>query len=70
MIKTSDIEIATEILAMKISKNIFNQNELPKLLKEKDLVSIGNEETINKVINIYGPEFKEEVLNGKNKITN
>lgn len=70
MIKTSDIEIATEILAMKISKNIFNQNELPKLLKEKDLVSIGNEETINKVINIYGLEFKEEVLNGKNKITN
>lgn len=55
-----NISIATEILAMKFSKSMFNGNELKLLLKEKELVSLGDKETIEKVINVYGKELKEE----------
>lgn len=58
-----DISIATEILAIKFSKNMFNKNEVKKLLKEKDLVASGDKETIEKVINVYGAEIKEELNN-------
>lgn len=60
----NDISIATEILAIKFSKNIFNAVEVKRLLKEKDLVSSGDKETIERVINVYGKELKEEVRNG------
>lgn len=42
----NDISIATEILAMKFSKSMFNKDELKILLKEKDLVASGDKETI------------------------
>ena len=54
-----DASIAIEILAMKISDNMFNTKELNKLLKEKDLVLEGDKETTEKVINIYGKEIRE-----------
>lgn len=44
----NDISIATEILAMKFSKSMFNKDELKILLKEKDLVASGDKETIEK----------------------
>lgn len=56
----NDISIATEILAIKFSKNMFNKEEVVRLLKEKDLVSSGDSKTIEKVINVYGKELKEE----------
>lgn len=59
----SDISIATEILAIKFSKNMFNKGEVKRLLKEKELVSSGDRETIEKVINVYGAEIKEELKN-------
>ncbi len=60
----NDISIATEILAMKFSKSMFNKDELKILLKEKDLVASGDKETIEKVITVYGKELKEEIKNG------
>lgn len=62
----TDISVATEILAMKFSKNMFNPKELQRILKEKELVSLGDRETINKVINVYGKEIKEDIGNGEN----
>lgn len=59
-----DISMATEILAMKFSKSMFNKAELKLLLKEKDLVNSGDKETIEKVITVYGKELKEETKNG------
>lgn len=59
-----DISIATEILAMKFSKSMFNKDELKILLKEKDLVASGDKETIEKVITVYGKELKENKENG------
>lgn len=61
----TDISVATEILAIKFSKNMFNKEELSRILKEKELVSLGDKETIEKVINVYGKEIKEEIKNGK-----
>lgn len=60
----NDISVATEILAIEFSKNMFNSKKLKQLLKEKELVSLGDKETIEKVINIYGKEIKEEIQNG------
>ena len=55
---SDDISIATEILAIKLSKNIFNTKELNNILKEKELVLLGDKDTIEKVINVYGREIK------------
>lgn len=61
----NDISIAIEILAIKFSKNMFNKEEVNRILKEKELVSLGDKKTIEKVINIYGKELKEEIKNEK-----
>lgn len=53
--------VAIEILAMKISDNMFNTKELKKLVKEKNLILSGDKETVEKVINIYGKEIREEI---------
>lgn len=58
-----DISVATEILAIKFSKNMFNKDEVKRLLKEKELVASGDKETIEKVIQVYGKEIKEELKN-------
>ena len=62
-INTKDISIATEILAKKNKKNMFNSKKMKELLKERDLVYSGDEYTINKVITEYGKELREEVRN-------
>ncbi len=66
-INSKDISIAIEILAMKLSKEMFNKEEMKSLLKERDLVYAGDKETIDKVINVYGKQLKEEVQNGSRK---
>ena len=60
-----DVSIATEILAMKFSKSMFDKNKLKILLKEKELVASGDKATIEKVITVYGKELKEEKNNDK-----
>lgn len=60
----NDISIATDILAIQFSKNLFNSEKMKQLLKEKELVTLGDRETIEKVINVYGKEIKEERQNG------
>lgn len=67
MSNLNDISVATEILAMMFSKNMFNKEIVKQLLKDKELVSLGDEETIEKVINVYGKEIKEDVKNGKDR---
>ena len=62
-INTKDISIATEILAMEFSKNMFNSKKMKELLKERDLVYSGDEYTINIEITEYGKELREEVRN-------
>lgn len=62
-INTEDISVAIEILAMEFSKNMFDAKKMKELLKERDLVYSGDENTINKVITEYGKELKEEVRN-------
>ena len=63
---SNDISIATEILAIKLSKNIFNTKELNNILKEKELVLLGDKDTIEKVINVYGREIKGDIKNAGN----
>ena len=63
---SDDISIATEILAIKLSKNIFNTKELNNILKEKELVLLGDKDTIEKVINVYGKEIKGDIKNARN----
>lgn len=56
-----DIEVATEILSIKLSKDILKKEELETLIEEKNLVSLGDKKTIEKVINVYGRQIKEEL---------
>ncbi len=58
------MSIAIEILSMKLSKEMFNKEKVNKIFKEKELVYSGDIETINRVINVYGKELKEEMQNG------
>ena len=60
----TDISVATEILSIKFSKDLFNKEKVKRILKEKELVSLGDQETIEKVINVYGKEIKEDIKNG------
>lgn len=60
----TDMSVAMEILSMKFSKCMFTE-EASRILKEKELVASGDRKTIEKVINVYGKEFKEEKQNGK-----
>lgn len=56
-------EIAVEIMAAKIaqaSQNGYdvNSNQMKELLKERDKMYDGDADIIEKIINIYGPEIK------------
>ena len=51
------LEIAVEIMAAKIARTSREENsedKLQKLLKEKTRMYQGDEEIIDKIINIYG----------------
>ena len=58
------LEVAVEIISAKIA-NLSNagysveDEEMKKLLKEMDRMYTGDEETIEKIINVYGPEIKK-----------
>ena len=56
------LEIAVEIMAAKIAKTSKEESEekLNKLLKEKTKMYQGDEEIIEKIINVYGKEVKGE----------
>ena len=58
------MSIAIEILSMKLSKDMFNKEKVNKIFKEKELVYSGDIETIERVINVYGKEIKEDIKNG------
>lgn len=60
-----DNEVAKEILAIKLSKEILKKEELMTLLEENKLVSLGDKKTIEKVIKVYGKQIKEELANAK-----
>ncbi len=64
MNKNTKLEIAVEIMAAKIAKTSRegikpNDKEMKKLLDEKVKMYQGNEEVIEKIINIYGKEIKQ-----------
>ncbi len=57
------LEIAVEIMAAKIAKTSReeqSEEKLKKLLKEKTKMYQGDNEIIEKIINVYGKEVKGE----------
>lgn len=59
------LEVAVEILSAKIaslsnSGYTTDDEEMRKLLKEMDKMYTGDEEVIDKIINVYGPEIKKK----------
>ena len=62
------LEIAVEIMAAKIAKfsreceNIQNE-EIKKLIEERNEMYKENQEVINKIIDVYVKEIKEEYNN-------
>lgn len=71
MINNTELEIAIEIIATKIaiysrmSDNIID-DKMKELLKERDRVYLGDEETIKKVLFKYGAEIRGVGKNEKN----
>ncbi len=68
MSKNTKLEIAVEILATKIAMTTRlgkteNDIEIKELMKERDEMYTGNEEIIDKIIKIYGPEVKKAYEN-------
>ncbi len=61
------LEVALEILAMKIALTISSDNseELSKLLIEQKKIYSYDEKIIDKVLNVYGSEIKG-LLKGEN----
>lgn len=64
MNKNTKLEIAVEIMAAKIAKASHEgvepeSEEMKMLLKEKVKMYQGDEEIIEKIINIYGKEIKK-----------
>ena len=63
MNSNTKLEIAVEIMAAKIAKTSReeeSEEKLNKLLKEKTKMYQGDEEIIEKIINVYGKEVKGE----------
>ena len=57
------LEIAVEIMAAKIAKTSReeqSEEKIEKLLKEKTKMYQGDNEIIEKIINVYGKEIKGE----------
>lgn len=70
MVTNTELEIAIEIIAAKIatySRTISDtiDDEMEKLLKEREKVYMGDNETIRKVLSIYGPEVRGDGRYGK-----
>lgn len=61
--QNTKLEIAVEIMAAKIAENsrketVEAKEKVSELIKERNEMYKGNEEIINKIINQYGPEIK------------
>lgn len=55
------LEIAIEIMAQKIAKTLFDEEvseEIYILLNEREQMYLGNEEIINKILNVYVNDIK------------
>ena len=68
MSKNTKLEIAVEILAVKIAMTTKlgkteEDEEIKNLMKERDEMYTGNEKIIDKIIKIYGPEIKKNYEN-------
>lgn len=64
MNENTKLEIAVEIMAAKIAKisrevNNPEDKRIKELLEEKTKMYQGDKNIINKIINIYGKEFKK-----------
>lgn len=60
------LEVAIEIMASKIARMIQNgfnleDKEIQNLLYEKEQMYKGNQEIINKILEVYGKELKEAI---------
>ena len=65
MNQNTKLEVAIEVISAKIadlSKNGYTteDEEMRNLLKEMDKMYLGDEDTIEKIINVYGPEIKKK----------
>ena len=59
------LEVAVEIISAKIASlsnagYTTDDEEMRTLLKEMDKMYTGDEKTIEKIINVYGPEIKKK----------
>lgn len=62
MNKNTKLEIAVEIMAAKIAKSAregIDSKEMQELLNERTKMYQGNEEIMDKVIEIYGEEIRK-----------
>lgn len=60
------LEVAIEILSAKIAKTsregyTTDDEEMKKLLSEREELYSGNEKILDKIIKIYGPEIKNAI---------
>lgn len=65
MTKNTELEVADEIISMKIANEVrkgkdSNNFKIKKLMNEREKMYKGNKEVIKKIINIYGSELKME----------
>lgn len=65
MSKNTKLEVALEIIASKIAKTSnkgysVEDEQMKCLLNERKEMYSGNEEVIDKIINVYGPEIKND----------
>jgi shikimate kinase len=65
MNKNTRLEIAVEIMAAKIARTSregknSKDEEMKKLIEEREEMYRENQEIINKIIDVYGKEIKEE----------
>ncbi len=63
------LEIAVEIIARKIANAskeglTTDDEEMQKLLREREKMYTGDKETIDKIVNVYGPEIKKKFEEG------
>lgn len=63
------LEVALEVISSKIADvsrkgYTVNDKEMQILLEEKSKLYAGNEEVLDKIINVYGPEMRKRYKEG------
>ena len=64
----TQLEIALEIISTKIAEasrenDMYSNNKIEELLKEREEMYLGNTEIIKKIIEEYGPNVKKKYEN-------